>query len=198
MCLYVCMSHMENKFIWTYIYSYIYTIFYVNTCTSEISYQRVFLLRSRSLWVLTWTCHGFKFAQILQGSGWRKSSGTSNTRHPHLETCDLYTAASLLTLIISYQMVSDVNTGYTNSLVRTHGATPCLSKVENSTGQSSNSLKVIVQGQHPNKGPHLGHSVGFFFFGNFFHTTTNSSNYTMAGLQIQPHDGSITQWVISF
>ena len=111
---------------------------------------------------------------------------------PHLETCDLYTAASLLTLIICYQMVSDVNTGYTNSFVRTHGDTPCLSKVETSTGQSPNSLEVIVQGQHPNKGPNRGHSVGFFLPWNFFYTTTNSSNHTMAGLQIQRHDGSIT------
>ena len=82
-----------------------------------------------------------------------------------------------------------VNTAYTNSFVRTHGETPCRSKVETSTGQSPNSLEVIVQGQHPNKGPNLGHSVVFFFFGIF---SPHHHEF------IQPHDGSITQWVFSF
>ena len=87
-------------------------------------------------------------------------------------------------------MVSDVNTGYTNSFVRTQGETPCLSKVETSTGQSPKSLEVIVQGQHPNKGPNLGHSVDFFFFGNFLPPYFFGH---CPQVSIQPHDGFITQ-----
>ena len=49
----------------------------------------------------------------------------------------------------------------------------------------------------PNTGSNLGTSCGFSILSRIF-TTANSSNHTMAGLQIQPHDGSITQWVFSF
>ena len=49
---------------------------------------------------------------------------------PNLENCDLYIAASLLTLIICSWMASGVNTGYANSFVRTQGKTPWPSKVE--------------------------------------------------------------------
>ena len=80
-------------------------------------------------------------------------------------------------------MVSDVNTGHTNYFVWTHGETPWLSKVGTSTGQSPNSLEVIVQGQQPNKGPNLGHSVGFSYFEIFF-----SHHHEF----IQPHNGWIT------
>jgi len=50
----------------------------------------------------------------------------------------------------------------------------------------------------PNAGSNLGHPVGFLFILSRIFTTANSSNHTMVGLQIQPHDGSITQWVFSF
>ena len=43
----------------------------------------------------------------------------------------------------------------------------------------------------PNAGSNLGHPVGFFILSRIF-ATANSSNYTMVGSQIQPHDGSIT------
>jgi len=49
----------------------------------------------------------------------------------------------------------------------------------------------------PNAGSNLGHPVGFLFCPEFF-TTANSSNHTMVGSKIQPHDGSITQWVFPF
>jgi len=48
-----------------------------------------------------------------------------------------------------------------------------------------------------NTGSNLGHPVSFFLLSRIF-TTANSSNHTMAGFQIQPHDGSITQWVFPF
>ena len=48
-----------------------------------------------------------------------------------------------------------------------------------------------------NTGSNLGHPVGFSILSRIF-TTASSSNHTMAGLQIPPHDGSITQWVFSF
>jgi len=93
-------------------------------------------------------------------------------------------------------MASNVNTGYTNSFVRTHGETQFLSKVETSTGQSPDSLEIIVQGQHPNKGPNLGHSVGFFtfFFGNFFtppriHLTTLWPDYKSRHTMAPSHSG---------
>ena len=87
--------------------------------------------------------------------------------HHNLENCDLYIAASLLTLRSCFWRASGVNTGYTKSLVRTQGETPWLSKVETSMGQSPTSFEVIVQGQHPNKGSNLGHPVGFFFCRKF-------------------------------
>ena len=40
-------------------------------------------------------------------------------------------------------------------------------------------------------------SLGFLFCSEFL-ATTNLSNHTMAGLQIQTHDDSITQWVFPF
>ena len=40
---------------------------YVNTCTSEISYQRVFLLRSWSLWVLTWPVMVWNLLKYCKG-----------------------------------------------------------------------------------------------------------------------------------
>jgi len=49
----------------------------------------------------------------------------------------------------------------------------------------------------PKAGSILGHPVGFFVLSRIF-TTANSSNHTMVGLQIQPHDGSITQRVFPF
>jgi len=49
----------------------------------------------------------------------------------------------------------------------------------------------------PNAGSNLAHPVGFFILSRIF-TTANSSNHTMVGSQIKPHDGSITQWVVSF
>jgi len=48
-----------------------------------------------------------------------------------------------------------------------------------------------------NTGSNLGHPVGFSILSRIY-TTPNSFNHTMTGLQILPHDGSITQWVFSF
>ena len=48
-----------------------------------------------------------------------------------------------------------------------------------------------------NTGSNLAHPLGFSILSRIF-TTANSSNHTMAGLQIQPHDGSITQWFIFY
>jgi len=79
--------------------------------------------------------------------------------------------------------------------VRTHGETQCLSKVETSTGQSPNSFDVIVQGQHPNTGPNLGHPVVFFFCRIF--SPLHSFGYCPR-VSIQLLDGFITQWVFSF
>jgi len=64
---------------------------------------------------------------------------------------------------------------------------------------------MIIIDEDPNKGllfeanagSNLGHPVGFLILSRIF-TTANSSNHTMVGLQIQPHDGSITQWFFFF
>ena len=78
----------------------------------------------------------------------------------------------------------------------------CHTTVVTPTKMECSAMIIINKGPNkgllfePNTGSNLGHPVGFLFCPEFLPPQIHPT--TMAGLQIQPHDGSITQWVFSF